>query len=160
MGKRLMWFVLAMCAVARMATAQHVAMAPSEMKWGPAPPGLPAGAQLAVLDGDPGKPGLFTIRLKLPDGYSVAPHWHPTDENLVVIQGLFRVGIGDKLNAAAAHDLPVGAFAHMPKETHHFAFAKGETIVQVYGTGPFVLNYVNPSDDPRKAPGKSPISRP
>ena len=130
------------------------------MKWGPAPPALPAGAQVAVLNGDPGKPGPFTIRLKLPDGFKVPPHWHPTDENLVVIQGLFRVGMGDKLDAAKATDLSVGSYAYMPKEMHHFAFAKGETIVQVYGTGPFVLNYVNPSDDPRKAGGKPPINRP
>jgi hypothetical protein len=154
MRKRLMWFFVAICAVARLATAQHAAMAPGEMKWGPAPPALPAGAQATVLDGDPGKAGPFTLRLKLPDGFKVPPHWHPTDENLVVIQGLFRLGTGDKLDAASAKDLPVGSYAHMPKETHHFAFAKGETIVQVYGTGPFVLNYVNPADDPRKATSK------
>jgi hypothetical protein len=54
-------------------TKQHTAMTPAELKWGPAPPALPPGAQIAVLDGDPGKDGFFTLRLKFPDGYKIAP---------------------------------------------------------------------------------------
>jgi quercetin dioxygenase-like cupin family protein len=154
MRTRLLWFLVAIFAVARVAAAQHVMMTPGQIKWGPAPPALPAGAQAAVLDGDPGKAGPFTIRLKFPDGFKIPPHWHPSDENLVIIQGVFRIGTGDKLDAAAATDLSVGSYAHMPKETHHFALTKGETIVQVYSTGPFVLNYVNPADDPRKTTTK------
>jgi quercetin dioxygenase-like cupin family protein len=130
-------------------------VAPGDLKWGPAPPVLPAGAQVAVLDGDPFNPGFFSLRLKMPDGYRIAPHWHPTDENIVVIQGVFRLGAGDTFNDAAAHALSAGSFARMPKEVHHFAAAKGETIIQIYGPGPFVVNYLNPADNPsRKAGGK------
>jgi len=132
------------------ASGAHVILTPGDMKWGPAPPILPAGAQVAVLDGDPFKPGFFTLRLKFPDGYKIPAHTHPTDENIVVVQGLFRAGMGDTLTDSGLHDFPVGSFLKMPREMRHFASAKGETIVQIYGNGPFVVNYVNPNDDPTK----------
>ncbi len=135
--------------------AAHVLVTPDQVKWGPAPPSLPSGSELAVLEGDPSKAGvLFTIRAKLPDGYRVPPHWHPTDERLVVLQGTLGLGVGEKVNPAAGHELPVGSYAVMPKGVRHFVWAIGETVIQVSGTGPFEVNYVNPADDPRKAAGK------
>jgi quercetin dioxygenase-like cupin family protein len=128
----------------------HVKVRPDDIKWGPAPPGLPAGAQAAVLMGDPGKAAPYVIRAKLPDGYKVPPHWHPTDENVTVLKGTFLAGKGDKFNADAAESLPAGSFVCMPKGMRHFAIAKGETIIQVHGIGPFDITYVNPADDPRK----------
>jgi len=128
----------------------HVVVKPADLKWGPAPPGLPPGAQVAVLSGDPGKTGMFVIRAKMPDGYTVPPHFHPTDENLTVLKGTLIVGKGAKLDVAHAESLPAGSFMRMPKEMRHFAQAKGETIIQVHGAGPFEVVYVNPSDDPRK----------
>jgi len=128
----------------------HIALGATDLTWGPAPPVLPAGAQVAVLDGDPFKPGFFSIRLKMPDGYRVAPHWHPTDENIVVVQGTFKIGMGDTYNDKAARELPAGGFTKLPKTMHHYAGAKGETIVHIYGEGPFVVNYMNPADDPSR----------
>jgi quercetin dioxygenase-like cupin family protein len=128
----------------------HVLVRPDDIKWGSAPAALPAGAKLAVLAGDPSKSGPYVVRVQFPDGYKVAPHWHPTDENVTVIKGTFMMGKGDKFNAGAAEALPAGSFVRMPKEMRHFAYAKGETIVQVHGMGPFEFNYVNPADDPRK----------
>jgi anti-sigma factor ChrR (cupin superfamily) len=133
----------------------HVALTPGDVKWGPAPPTVPAGAQVAVLSGDPSKAGPFVIRLKFPDGYKVPAHFHPTDEHITVIQGLFRAGMGDAYSDAGLKDFPVGSFIRMPKDMHHFAGAKGETIVQVHAEGPFVLTYVNPNDDPSKKAGPS-----
>lgn len=131
----------------------HVATTADELKWGPAPAGLPPGAELAVVSGDPSKAGLpFTMRVKFPDGYQVPPHWHPTDENVTVIQGTINLGAGDKFDQSATKALPAGSFALMPKNMHHFAWASGETIVQIHGIGPFAINYVNPADDPRKKP--------
>lgn len=127
---------------------KHTAMTPAELKWGPAPSVLPPGAQIAVLDGDPGKDGFFTLRLKFPDGYTIAPHWHPTDENIVVVSGTFVMGLGDKREAATMHSLPAGSFTVMPKMGRHYASAKGETVVQIYGQGPFVVNYVDPAYKP------------
>jgi hypothetical protein len=135
---------------AKPATGGHVLLTPGDLKWGPAPPVLPAGAQVAVLDGDPFKPGFFTLRLKFPDGYKIPAHTHPTDENIVVVQGTFRAGMGDAFSEPGLHDFPVGSFVKMPKHMSHFATAKGETVVQIYGNGPFVVNYVNPNDDPTK----------
>jgi ChrR-like protein with cupin domain len=128
----------------------HIVVAPGDLKWGPAPPVLPAGAQVAVVDGDPFKPGFFAMRLKMPDGYKIAAHWHPTDENIVVLQGTFRIGAGDAYSESGLKDLGVGGFTKLPKEMHHFAGAKGETVIQIYGPGPFVINYLNPADDPSK----------
>jgi hypothetical protein len=128
----------------------HALVRPDDVKWGPAPPALPAGAKFAVLFGDPGKAAPYVIRAKLPAGYKVPPHWHPTDENVTVIQGTLMVGKGEKFSADASHALPAGSFARMPKEMRHFAWTKGETIIQVHGVGPFAINYVNADDDPRK----------
>lgn len=128
----------------------HIALTPADVKWGPAPPAVPPGAQVAVLSGDPSKPGPFVIRLKFPDGYKVPAHFHPTDEHITVLQGTFRAGMGDAYSEAGLKDFAPGSFIKMPKEMHHFAGAKGETIVQVHAEGPFVLTYVNPSDDPTK----------
>jgi len=132
------------------AEQSHAIITPNDLKWGPAPPSLPSGAQIAVLSGDPSKAEPFTIRLKAPDGYKIMPHWHPTDENVTVLEGTFVMGVGEKFNEAAAHEMSVGSFVRMPKGTRHFAIAKGQTVVQVHAVGPFVINYVNPNDDPRK----------
>ncbi len=115
-----------------------------------APPSFPAGAQMAVLSGDPSKAGPFTIRAKFPDGYKIMPHWHPTDENVTVLEGSFAMGTGEKFDQSAAHEMTVGSFVRMPKGTRHYAWAKGETVIQVHADGPFVITYVNPNDDPRK----------
>lgn len=133
--------------------ATHLVVTPDDFKWGPAPPGLPPGAQLAVIEGDPSKAGAyFAFRAKFPDGYKVPPHWHPTDERVVVLQGTLGLGMGERFDPTAGHELPVGSYALMPKDVKHFAWAKGETIIQLSGIGPFEINYVNPADDPRKSP--------
>ena len=122
----------------------------SEMKWGPAPPAFNAGAQMAVVDGDPSKPGPFVVRVKFPAGFKVMPHWHPTDESVTVISGTLVAGMGEKWDDAATKTFTAGAFARMPKKMPHYVQAKEDTTVQVHGTGPFTLTYVNPNDDPRK----------
>ena len=150
MRRSFAFLVLIVVSVAA-ATAQHATInTPGNIKWGAAPPALPKGAQFAVLDGDPSKPGMFTIRLKFPDGYRVAPHWHPTDEHVIVLQGVFRLGNGEKATDGAYRDMEAGSYVNLHAKSPHFVAAKGETIVQVYGQGPFVLNYVNPADDPQK----------
>jgi Domain of unknown function (DUF4437) len=136
---------------AKAAAARHVVLNASDMQWGPAPDSLPAGAQMTVLDGDPSKAGVpFVVRAKLPDGYKVGPHWHPTTENVSVISGTFTVGMGDKWDDSKMTSLTAGGFAKMPKAMHHYAGAKGETVIQIHGVGPFAITYINPNDDPRK----------
>jgi len=130
---------------------QHAVIAlPGKIAWAPAPPILPRGADLAVVEGDPSVAGAFTMRLRMPDGYRIPAHFHPVVEHVTVIQGTFRVGMGDKFDTTTLGDLPVGTFAALAPGVRHFAQAKGETVIQLHGIGPWSLTYVNPADDPRK----------
>ena len=122
-----------------------------DIKWGDAPPALPKGAKFAVLYGDPGKAGPYVIRLMLPVGYKIAPHFHSMPENLTVISGTFYFSTGDTFDKAHAHAMKEGAFHYLPANAHHSAQAGSKTIVQVHGEGPFNITYINPADDPRKA---------
>ena len=133
------------------APAAHAqnAFTPDQIKWGPAPPFVPAGAQLAVLQGNPMAPsGDYTIRIKLPDGYKIAPHTHPLRENVTVISGTLQVGMGNQFDAAKMMPFPAGSFAYMDPGIAHYVQASGETIVQIHGQSPVKFNYVNPADDP------------
>ena len=134
-------------------TANHVLQTPAEARFGPAPPMLPAGAQIAVLSGDPGKPAAYTIRLKFPANYAIPAHSHPTDENVVIVSGALTFGMGEKLTRTAENKtLPVGGYALMPANMNHFAYTgTQETTLILYGQGPVEFKYVNQSDDPRAA---------
>ncbi len=131
----------------------HVLQTPKDVKWGPAPPMLPAGAQIAVLAGDPGKSAPYTIRLRFPANYAIPAHSHPTDEHVVVVAGALSFGMGDKLTKTSTNKtLAVGGFALMPANMNHFAYTTAqETIIVLYGQGPVEFKYVNPADDPRNA---------
>ena len=122
-----------------------------DLVFSPAPPVFPAGAEMAVLQGDPSVAGaVFTVRLRFPSGYVLRAHVHPTDEAVTVIKGTFLVGIGDSVrDDAFLPPLHRGDFIVAPANVHHFAKAMGRTEVQVHAVGPFVLTYVNPADDPR-----------
>ena len=131
-------------------TGSARAQASAGLTWGPAPPVFPAGAKMAVLQGDPSKAEIFTVRLEFPAGYTIAPHFHPTDEGVTVISGTFLVGMGDKADFTQAKTLTPGGFVIAGANQHHFARARGRTIVQVHAMGPFALTYVNAADDPQK----------
>lgn len=124
---------------------------PNDAKWGPAPPMLPKGAQMAVLAGDPTKSGLFVVRIKLPANAKVPAHHHPTVENITVISGSFHLGMGDKLDEKNGAALEPGGFASMPANMNHYAWATADSVVQIHGQGPFKIEYVNPADDPSKS---------
>ena len=141
---------------------QHVIVTPADLKWVDAPPGLPPGAKMAVLEGDPTKKGNFTVRLQAPADYKVPPHTHPTAEHITVISGTMNFGAGEKFDEAAgkvrAHDRiapgkesPMGSYVIMPAGMKHYAWSSGEAIIQIHAMGPFEIKYVNPADDPRNA---------
>lgn len=124
------------------------AFTPDTIPWGPPPPFINPGAQFAVLEGNPAaSTGDYTVRLKMPDGYRIAPHFHPLRENVTVISGTFKVGMGDVFNAHKMAAFTAGSFAFLDPSMHHYAMACGETIVQVHGTSPLQFNYINPDDD-------------
>src|SRR5262245_5694769 len=126
----------------------HVFETPSDLKWGDPPPVFEKGATFTVVSGDPSKEGIYVVRLKMPAGYMIKPHWHPTDESVTVLSGTFELGMGEKVDKAAMKALPVGGFALLPAKMPHYAMAKTAATVQVHGMGPFALTYVNPADDP------------
>jgi quercetin dioxygenase-like cupin family protein len=121
-----------------------------DLKWGPAPAVFPAGAQMAVLSGDPAKSGVFVIRLKMPAGYKIPAHQHPTDEYVTVVSGDLSLGMGDKLDPAKSAKLAPGGFAMAGAKMNHFAFSDAGAVVQVSAEGPFAMTYVNPADDPTR----------
>jgi quercetin dioxygenase-like cupin family protein len=129
-------------------THERHSFTPDTIPWGPAPPFLAKGAQFAVLEGDPtASTGDYTVRLKMPDGYRIAPHFHPLRENVTVISGTFRLGMGDVFNADKTKAFPAGSFAFLDPNMHHYAMACGETIVQVHGSSPLQFNFINSQDD-------------
>lgn len=134
------------------AWAQHDAhrlMAPADLKWSDVP-SLPPGAKVAVIEGPLNEAAPFTFRLKFPDSYRIPPHWHPAVERVTVLSGTFHMGLGEKFDRSKAQALQAGGIAIMQPKTPHFAWTQGETIVQLHGTGPWGITYLNPSDDPRK----------
>jgi quercetin dioxygenase-like cupin family protein len=142
--------VAAISAVPAHASEEHKLLTAQDIKWAPAPPSIPAGAQVAVLYGNPGKDGMFAMRLKMPKGYRIAPHTHPKPEIVTVISGTARLGMGGTPDPAKAKVLPAGSFFAMSPGMPHFFLADEDTVIQLNSTGPWSLTYVNPADDPRQ----------
>jgi hypothetical protein len=130
--------------------ADHGLFTPNQITWVNAPNALPPGAKLAVLEGDPFKPGLYTMRLSVPAGYKIPPHYHKKFEHVTVISGTFNLGMGEKFDESKASAMPTGTFGFLAPQMKHFAFANEPTVIQLHGEGPWEIVYVNPSDDPRK----------
>lgn len=158
--KQRLYLAFALAAVV-LAAGQHFMVAasgthgnaftPDTVQWGPPPPFVAPGAQFAVLEGDPtASGGNYTVRLKMPAGYRIAPHWHPLRENVTVISGTFKVGMGDTFNADKMGSFPAGSFAYLDPDMHHYAMAASDVVVQIHGTAPVQFNYINPKDDPSK----------
>ncbi len=126
-----------------------VEMTPADLKWGPAPNALPPGAQAAVLEGDPSATGTFAMRLKIPAGYTIAPHSHPRQERVTVLSGQFQLGHGRSFDESKLQTLEAGSFFSLPPGMEHFARASADTVLQLNSDGPWGIKYVNPADDPR-----------
>lgn len=129
---------LAFLVVAASANGQ----AATKVKFGPGPAFLPKGAKMAVISGDPMKSEAFVLQLKMPSGYTIPPHQHPTEENILVKSGAFKIGMGDKFDAKQLKTLKTGEKATAPAKMNHYARASGATVVEVSGTGPFAITYV------------------
>jgi quercetin dioxygenase-like cupin family protein len=124
------------------------------LSWGPAPAVFPKGAKMAVVSGDPMKAAQFTVELSLPAGYRIPPHFHPTDEDVQVKKGTLLVGMGDTLDLKQTKALKAGSTGKVPAQQHHYAAARGATVISVSAMGPFAMTYVNPADDPQSAASK------
>ena len=132
------------------AQSAHVLVPADKVQWGPAPPALPAGAEIAVLEGNPSEKGPVTLRLRFPANYNIPAHWHSMTERLTVLSGSFHAGMGDKLDRKASQTLEPGGYVMLPAKMHHFAWTSAPTVVQINLEGPFDLFYVNPADNPQR----------
>lgn len=137
-------------AAAQETRAAHTVVTPAEIEWKQGPPSLQAGAQSAVLYGDPSKEGVFVMRLKLPAGFRIAPHTHPKPEIVTIISGGFHIGMGTVANVANSQRLGPGGFFAFDPGLSHYAHVEEDTVVQLSSTGPWTITYVDPSDDPRQ----------
>lgn len=130
-------------------TTDHIIVQPGTIDWQAGPPSMEPGAEAAAIEGDPSQPGFFNLRLRMPDGYRIAPHTHPQPERVTVISGTFLLGEGDQVDDSAMHALQPGSYFSMPPGMTHFARTQGETVIQLTSMGPWSIEYVNPEDDPR-----------
>jgi len=150
MGSMVMWLALLVPVAAQAddTGAKWNLQDPANIQWKPAE-SLPPGAMVAILDGDPSKEGFFTMRLKMPDGYKVPPHWHTRQERVTVLQGTLNLAHGGDFDPKETKALTAGTYSSMPPKMTHFAFMTGETILQLSTMGPWTITYVHPEDDPR-----------
>jgi quercetin dioxygenase-like cupin family protein len=146
-------FLLAATPLGALAADGKMAVQPDAVKWGPAPPGFPPGAQVAVISGDPSKAGPYVVRAKMPAGYKIMPHTHPTDENVTVLSGTAHIAMGDKFDTKKGETVPAGGFFSAKQGMQHYFWVTSAAVIQVHGVGPFEINYVNATDDPRNKTG-------
>ena len=121
---------------------------PDQLKWVNMPT-LREGAKVAIIEGDLQNPGPFTFHLKLPAGFVIPPHHHPWTEHSTVISGTLNMGFGETVDRTNPKPLPAGSVIIIQPGVNHYSWASEETIVQVHGIGPLIINFVNPDDDPR-----------
>ncbi|MFU8878353.1 MAG: cupin domain-containing protein [Wenzhouxiangellaceae bacterium] len=126
----------------------HVIVNSDVLEWGPVA-SMPDGARMAVLEGDLGSEEPFTFRLKLPANFVVAPHTHPAYERVTVLEGTFHFAHGREFDRDRTLPLRVGGFAVMAPGEPMFGYTEETTIIQLHGTGPWGIEYINPEDDPR-----------
>jgi quercetin dioxygenase-like cupin family protein len=134
------------------ASAQETAkpISESEIKWAPAPPFVPPGAQVAVMSGDPSKEGPWVMRMRAPADYVFPAHSTPAAETITVLSGLLYIGVGDTFDRTKAKRMAVGSFVELPGKISHYSWNPTEVIVEVHSIGPSPVTYANPADDPSK----------
>lgn len=137
------------CGGLAVAADAPMTMNADQVQWGPGPPSLPPGSQVAVMAGDPASNGFVSMRAKLPAGYTVPPHTHPTDEHVTVLSGTMAFGMGDTIDPKNQQDVASGGYFTAKTGMHHYAVAKTDALIQIDMMGPFGITYLNPADDPR-----------
>ncbi len=140
---------LAVEAIVDKGPASHLQYSNENIPWQAAPKSLEAGAKVAVLEGNPAEAGVFTMRIKMPDGFRISPHWHPNVERVTVLSGTFKLGSGETFDANNTQALLPGSYTAMPPKMRHYAVTEGETMIQLTSVGPWIINYIDKQDDPR-----------
>lgn len=140
---------LALTSAPALANDEHVLIESDAFEYAVGPGSIDEGAEFAVLYGDPGAEGVFAMRLKLPDGFHIAPHHHTQPEIVTVISGTFKIGMGEAADPEDTVTLDSGGFFAYPPGMVHYAYAEGETVIQLNSTGPWTITYIRDEDDPR-----------
>ena len=117
---------------------------PPELAWQPRWPGT----SMAVVSGDPSAAGTFVFRFRMPDGYWICPHTHPVNAHIRTVSGTFVVGMGTTLDTTAVQVLGPGQDVRLEAGIAHYEGARGATEIEVRGTGPWGITFVNPGTDP------------
>jgi hypothetical protein len=137
-------------ALAEDSSLEYNRVTPTDLKWSPLP-SMPKGTQSVVLHGNPGKPGLYTVRLKIPANSKMPVHSHPDERVRVIISGTYYSALGDKVDASKLLSFPPGTFSHVPPKVWQFAETRDEEVIfEITGIGPTGIDYLNAEDDPRK----------
>jgi quercetin dioxygenase-like cupin family protein len=129
-------------------TNKGVMLSPDQIEWtdNPRVPGL----RLAKILGDAKKPGPFVHRVKFPKGRIVQAHSHPDDRSYTVLSGTWYIGWGDRYDPDQLTPLAAGSFYTEPAGVPHFiSTPDGEAVVQITGTGPTAVKYVDPAHAPK-----------
>lgn len=123
----------------------------AELQWEPIqPPGFDPGMEIAAINGDPGEDGgAYTLRLRFEDGYRFPPHFHPKAENLTVLEGTLLFSMGEEADEERLETYSPGDFLYIAGEHPHFGGARGETVIQLHGEGPFDIIVVGSPEDTR-----------
>ena len=137
------------CLTATVHGPAHIVVGEDELAWKDGPASLPAGAQIAIIEGDPSKAEPFTFRLRFPAGYQIPSHTHPAIEHVTVLSGSFGIGMGERFDIAAGREHSAGAFVALQPGHPHFAWAREDTVVQLHSVGPWGITYLDRADDPR-----------
>jgi quercetin dioxygenase-like cupin family protein len=126
-----------------------MALTPSEMKWVSQGALALPGLEQVNLVGDPTKPGPYTIRLKFPKGFKIAPHTHPDSREVTILSGVYSTGYGEKVDPAKLKVLPAGSFYTEPANVAHYIEIMEDAVLQISGMGPSGRRFVDPADNPR-----------
>jgi len=126
-----------------------VALTADKMQWSPQGALALPGLEQVSLVGDPSKPGPYTIRLKFPAGYKLAPHTHPDPREVTILSGTWYTGYGEQADPALLKALPAGSFYTEPANVSHFVVVRQPVMIQVSGTGPSGRTFVKPAINPK-----------
>jgi len=116
-----------------------IGLTPDAMVWTDGPPTLPPGSKMAILEGNPKAEGVFTMRVRIPAGSAIPPHWHPRQERVTILSGAVNLGFGSVANAANTKRYAAGSFYVNPPRVMHFLFFPEATEMQMTGVGPWEL---------------------
>ena len=138
--------MLMLAAPAQTTGLQPLVLTPTEMSWTSQGPLAAPGMEQLKLVGNPAQPGPYTLRLKFPKGYRIAPHTHPDSREVTVLSGVYATGYGETFDHARLKILPAGSFYTEPANLAHFIEIEEDTVLQVSGTGPSGRNFINRSN--------------